>query len=76
MNKLKIGLLGLATVVLVAASSFNTEELEIGSKAPMLDHAMQDVSGRSLSMGDIAGENGLLVVFSCNTCPWVKKWED
>ncbi len=76
MNKLKFGLLGLATIALVAASSFTTKELEIGSKAPMLDHEMQDVSGRSLSLGDIAGDNGLLVVFSCNTCPWVKKWED
>lgn len=24
----------------------------------------------------MAGENGLLVNFSCNTCPWVKAWED
>ena len=22
------------------------------------------------------GKNGLLVIFSCNTCPWVINWED
>jgi hypothetical protein len=37
---------------------------------------MEDISGRMLSLDEVAGNNGLLVVFSCNTCPWVMKWED
>ncbi len=31
-----------------------------------------DVSGKEVSLADAKGENGLLVIFSCNTCPYVK----
>jgi thioredoxin-related protein len=51
-------------------------ELEIGQKAPKADLRMKDVSGKELSLNDIKGRNGLLVIFSCNTCPWVIAWED
>jgi len=50
--------------------------LKIGSKAPMMDHSVEDVNNRSLSLSQITESNGLLVIFSCNTCPWVSKWED
>jgi len=42
----------------------------------MADVKMVDVSGKKVSLNDAVGENGLLVVFSCNTCPWVDAWED
>lgn len=45
--------------------------LEIGDVAPMQDVKMDDVSGRSLSLADLKQANGLLVIFSCNTCPFV-----
>ena len=51
-------------------------ELELGSDIPMADVKMVDVSGKKVSLNDAVGENGLLVVFSCNTCPWVDAWED
>lgn len=51
-------------------------ELEIGSDIPMADMKMPDVSGKTVSLNDARGENGLLVIFSCNTCPWVDNWED
>lgn len=50
--------------------------LKVGSKAPMLDHSVQDVNERSITLTQIAESNGLLVIFSCNTCPWVSRWED
>jgi peroxiredoxin len=65
------GLLGLALTVIGPE-----KELEIGSKAPLVDLKMRDVSGQMLSLRDVAGKNGLLVIFSCNTCPWVAAWED
>lgn len=77
MLKLRTSLPLLALAVLVlAAFSFPADELELGSAAPMTDHKMQDVSGDMLSLNDLKGENGLLVIFSCNTCPWVMAWED
>lgn len=52
------------------------DELAIGAKAPLTDVKVTDVSGKTLTLNDVAKENGLLVNFSCNTCPWVKAWED
>lgn len=49
--------------------------LRIGDAAPMVNEAVQDVSGRSLTLSGVAGSNGLLVIFSSNTCPWVSRWE-
>ena len=51
-------------------------ELKIGSEMPLAEVKMSDVGGKNVSLKDAMGENGLLVVFSCNTCPWVNAWED
>ncbi|MEM9051147.1 MAG: redoxin family protein [Bacteroidota bacterium] len=64
----------LAVFAIASAFSFSEgkeEILEIGAKAPMADKAMMDVSGQDISLSDAAGKNGLLVIFSCNTCPFV-----
>lgn len=47
-------------------------ELEIGKPVPSSDVKMMDVTGKEVSLGDAKSENGLLVIFSCNTCPYVK----
>jgi len=67
-------LITLATLLI----SFNVQakEIDLGSKIPLEDIKMLDISGKNISLGDVKGENGLLVIFSCNTCPWVIKWED
>jgi len=52
------------------------KELDLGSVLPLEDVIMMDISGKKVSLGQAKGENGLLVIFSCNTCPWVIKWED
>lgn len=65
----------LVTVVLLSAV-MTAEELALGSKAPLADQKMEDISGTMLSLNDAAGKEGLLVIFSCNTCPWVLAWED
>jgi peroxiredoxin len=58
------------------ASNGVKDELELGKKAPLTTVKMLDVSGKSMSLEDVKGPNGLLVVFSSNTCPWVLAWED
>jgi peroxiredoxin len=52
------------------------ERLQLGSMAPMSDVKMKGVNGRERSISDAKGENGTLVIFSCNACPWVVAWED
>jgi len=52
------------------------KHLAIGNKLPMSDVKMQDISDKMMSLDEIADENGLLIVFSCNTCPFVIAYED
>jgi hypothetical protein len=51
-------------------------ELELGSSIPLADIKMMDISGKMISLNDVKMENGLLVNFSCNTCPWVVAWQN
>ena len=52
------------------------EDLPLGSSIPMADIKMKDINGRQVSLNSVKMENGLLVNFTCNTCPWVIKWQD
>ena len=51
-------------------------ELSIGSMMPEMGHRMKNINGKNLTLSDAKGDLGTLVIFSCNTCPWVIKWED
>lgn len=62
--------------VLLLVSSLFGKELALGAGIPLADLKMLDVSGDTVSLGAVAGPNGLVVIFSCNTCPWVFAWED
>ena len=56
----------------VCALAFTkTADLPIGSPLPLPDHKMQNILGCTLSLREATKENGLLVMFSCNTCPYV-----
>lgn len=64
-----------AIMILSATTAFipvMNPELEIGKPIPNAATKMMDVSGKEVSLADVKGENGLLVIFSCNTCPYVK----
>ena len=65
----------LAVSVSVFASN-NSGKLAIGDKPVLPEVKMDDVSGAKISLADVKKENGLLVMFSCNTCPFVLQWED
>lgn len=64
----------LAPFAVAAGMAFTVSDpLTIGSKMPKADVKMKDVSGKELSMKDAVKEKGVLVMFSCNTCPYVIK---
>ncbi len=48
----------------------------VGDAAVHADVKMLDVSGERISLEDVKKDNGVLVLFSCNTCPFVLQWED
>lgn len=52
------------------------KRLAIGAKALMTGTEMLGTDGKQHSIDSVKGEKGTLVIFSCNHCPWVKKWED
>ncbi len=61
-----------ALVVAIGLTAFNNNnELPIGSTMPKANMQMQDISGNKLTLVDAKKTNGLLVMFSCNTCPYV-----
>jgi redoxin len=64
--------LSLAAMVLLSFHPI-TRELPIGSAIPNADIKMKDISGKEISFRDARKENGLLVMFTCNTCPVVIK---
>jgi peroxiredoxin len=50
--------------------------LTLGSEMPMQDAEMLNINGEILSLAKIKGKKGTLVIFSCNTCPFVTQWEN
>ncbi len=59
-------------ITLSFINSSNFEELAINAAIPEADTKMKDVSGKEMSLNEVKTGKGLLVVFSCNTCPYVK----
>ncbi len=63
-------------IVLYCFNLIIAAELKIGSLMPKMDHILNDISGKNITLSEAKGEFGTLVIFSCNTCPWVIRWED
>ena len=69
----------LAAIMIPAISllSFSiTADLPIGASIPKSDLKLTDISGKEITLQSSIKENGLLVMFSCNTCPVVVKNQD
>jgi thiol-disulfide isomerase/thioredoxin len=66
-----------ATGAGVGWAAESTGGLALGSKAPdaAAKTKMKNVDGKLLSIADVAGKSGTLVVFTCNHCPFAKDWE-
>lgn len=52
---------------------FVPANLNIGDELPKASVKIKDISGKTLTLNDVIETNGLLVMFSCNTCPYVIK---
>lgn len=76
----KLGLLATIGAFVFIACSFTGGEkyqtLEIGKISPMQDYQMNNPHGDAYSINSLAKGNGVLIIFSCNTCPFVVAWED
>lgn len=59
-----------------AAPLADVDQLNLGDKAPKTDLKMTNIDGKDVTLNDLKMKNGLCVIYSCNTCPWVIAWED
>lgn len=73
MKKLALSLL--FTLGMGSIFAQGVEKLTIGSDIPMASQKMMSVDGKEYSIKDAASKNGILVIFSCNTCPYVVKYQ-
>jgi hypothetical protein len=61
----------LIAALLLAPAARHIFGLPIGSTIPKADIRIKDVSGKEVSLQQAREANGLLVMFTCNTCPYV-----
>jgi thioredoxin-related protein len=73
MKKALITLLFLPVLAIMAFTV--NDPLPIGSAMPKGDVKMKDISGKEVTLKSAIKENGILVIFSCNTCPVVKGYQ-
>lgn len=64
----------LIVMISITAMAFTfSSVLPIGSAMPKADVKLKDISGQEVTIKNVAKANGVLVMFSCNTCPYVIK---
>jgi hypothetical protein len=73
---LMIAALVIASLAGAAVAGDKPKGLALGSEILMADVGMQNVDDEAVTIADVKGKNGTLVMFTCNACPWVKAWEE
>ncbi|AHM61223.1 alkyl hydroperoxide reductase [Flammeovirgaceae bacterium 311] len=63
-----------ALIVLVSAAAIQPQSYEVGDY--VADFKLRNVDGKEVSLANYANSKGLIVVFTCNTCPYAKLYED
>ena len=68
MTKFRIFLIGLFLFLTLLAQTDK-------GKTMLLSHRMITPEGKAITLEQVKGQKGLVVIFWSNTCPWVKKYE-
>lgn len=66
----------LFSAVLTAITFSGLAQLRIKDKAPMQQIEMKSVNGSMYTLNSLKKDKGLIVVFSCNSCPFVVGSDD
>ena len=77
---MKVTILAIATLFITSLSATSAiaqagDKMNPGDDLPAINTTLQNANGSSTTLNGAAKENGLLVMFSCNTCPFVVKNE-
>lgn len=72
-----IGAIAVVATTIISLSSFKTDEapkgLSVGDKATVF--SLKNVDGKTVSLADYNNQKGAIIVFTCNHCPFAKKYE-
>lgn len=70
----KLTLFFTAFLIFVSASFTNAQGLKVGDEAVSFN--LKNVDGKMISLSDYKDKKGVIVVFTCNHCPYAKAYED
>lgn len=62
------------TLLALGAITLSAQPISVGSVAP--DFSLENIDGSTISLSDYSNEKGVMVIFSCNPCPYVIAYED
>jgi peroxiredoxin len=66
-----------ATAFATRAQAEEATPLALGASLPMTTAKLKNsIDGKLVSLADVKGTKGTLVVFTCNNCPFAKAWEE
>ena len=60
----------LSLFMMCTMSLYSAEGLKVGDNA--IDFSLKNIDGSMISLSDYAKDNGVVVIFTCNHCPYVK----
>jgi len=67
----------LTALLFLSSFQFPPEDmLPLGARIPLAERRMPATDGESYALQDLQEDQGLLLIFSCNTCPFVRAWEE
>lgn len=64
----------ISAFLLIGGISADDAGLKVGDSA--IDFSLKNVDGNMVSLGSNASAKGYILVFTCNTCPYSKMYED
>lgn len=64
----------LSAIIISCISIVSMAQTEIGGKAP--NFTLKNIDGKLISLSDYNSKKGVIVVFTCNHCPYSKLYED
>tara|TARA_B100001057_G_scaffold473666_1_gene538406 strand:- start:2728 stop:3345 length:618 start_codon:yes stop_codon:yes gene_type:complete len=71
-------LLSFSMIFFNASYSQKIQSIEIGDTFPIshINYPMKSVNGKDYSISQHLNKNGLILIFTSNSCPFVVAWED
>src|SRR5690606_15658048 len=61
------------SLLTLGAGAVQAQSLSIGAALPTADVSLKGTDGKTYTLEGAKTKNGLIVIFSCNTCPFVIK---